>query len=145
MIRLSYGWYVMLADLALILFMVTAQAVHDGEAHMPAGNPLPAEGEPVAIYRTGNGAPPLRQWLAAEAQDQRLRLTVIARYTGADAEEAALAAARLAADAGDNRARVVIEPGDRQELLAVLAYDQGPTGWHGDCSARASKENSRCK
>lgn len=144
MIRLSYGWYVMLADLALILFMVTAQAVHDGEAQQLAGSPLPAEGEPVAVYRPGNGAPPLRQWLAEEAQDQRLRLTVIARYTGPDAQEAALAAARLASDAGGNQTRVVVEPGQRQELLAVLAFDQVPAGWHGDCNALASKENTRC-
>lgn len=146
MIRLSNGWYVMLADLALILFMVTAQAVHEGDTVPVAGNPLPAEATPIGIYRPGNGAPDLRQWLAAAGRDERMRLTVIARHTGDDSAAAARAAAALAHDAGEgSRARIVVEPADKDEVLAVLAYDRAPAGWHGDCNAPSSKENVQCE
>jgi hypothetical protein len=163
MIRFSNGWAIPLADLALILFMVTAQAVHEGDlgdlggsapsasAHPVAGNPLPAEGQPLAIYRAGNNAPPLRQWLARQGADDRAQLTIIAHHSGADMAAAVAAATTLAAAAGQGaHARIVVEPGAPGEVLAVLAYDRAPaaapTGWHGDCKAGTmnSRKDTRC-
>ena len=56
----SKGWQVIIADLALILFMVTAAAMKRGREDL-ASDPLPVRGEPVAIYREAKGAPPVRQ------------------------------------------------------------------------------------
>ena len=71
-VRAGSGWQTVLADISLILFMVTAaalsQAEEDGKAarRQAAGNvtPLSPHGEPLAVYRAGDGAPPLAQWRA---------------------------------------------------------------------------------
>lgn len=128
MIRLGTGWYITLADLSLILFMVTASAVQEDAEQAVRASPLPAEGEPVAVYRAGAGAPPLRDWLAAQGADDRLRLTIIARHGGADAAPVAAAAAAMAREGGKQaaQARIVIEPGPATEVLAVLSYDLAP-------------------
>lgn len=140
MSRLGSHWYITLADLSLILFMATASAVHEDASQTVQANPLPAEGEPVAVYRAGADAPPLRQWLASQGQDDRLRLTIIAHHAGADVAVAAQQAAALAAQAGPQgaEARIVVEGGAAAQVLAVLSYDRAPA-WHGDCRASANQ------
>ena len=86
------GWQTILADLSLILFMVTAAALanssdgpigNDSDAHpkavKPAAPPPPIlpvlRAEPVAVWRPAAGAPGLREWLAEVARDPRLRRT----------------------------------------------------------------------
>lgn len=153
MIRLGSNWYITLADLSLILFMVAGHAVTEDGVGAPGpdqvqGNPLPAEGEPVAVYRVAAGAPPLRQWLDSVGQDDRLLLTIIGHHAGPDAAEVTAQAAALAAQAGQQGtgARILVEPGPADELLAVLSYDRPDDGakvatgkWHGDCSAGPGK------
>ena len=116
--RAGSGWQTVLADLSLILFMITAAAASELPAAAPAQKvpALPALGEPVAVWREGPGAPPLRDWLARTAPDQRLRLTIMA------APEQAQAAMALAAEAG-RPARVLLEPGAGLPS-ATLTYDQ---------------------
>ena len=134
----------MLADLALILFMVTAAAMgqpppravprapHHAET-TPAPGPI---GEPVAVWRLGPGAPPLGQWLATQQADPRLALTITVRYgTGRYApggQAAALARAGvLAREAGamGREARLVVEAATGAEVVATLAFDRsdGPS------------------
>ena len=132
--KLSRSWQVIIADLALILFMVTAAAMKRDREEL-ANDPLPVRGEPVAIYREAKGAPPVRQWLADQAPDARQRLTIVARHTPGRADEAATAALALAAEAG-TPARIVIEPSSRNEALAVLAFDRGGN-WHADCTGNS--------
>ena len=62
-------WQMGSASLALILFMVAAAAAQH-EARR-AAEFVPAAGQPLAVYRPGNGAPPLKRWLADEAPDAR--------------------------------------------------------------------------
>ncbi len=121
--RAGSGWQTVLADLSLILFMVTASAVSQAPPDPPpaaAARPepavLPALGEPVALWRAGQGAPALAEWLAASAPDPRLRLTIMA------APDQAPAALDLARNAG-RPARVLIEPG-ATGIVAALTYDQ---------------------
>lgn len=137
------NWQTIIADLALILFMVTAAAMGSNTREPPA-NPLPAEGEPLAIYRPHPQAPPLGDWLAAQAPDERQQLTVIGRYRDGDAQSAADAALRLAADAEMRgvRSRIVLEPAESSDLLAVLAFDS-PADWHGDCNAAGTNGATR--
>ena len=120
--RSGSGWQTVLADLSLILFMITAAAVSEGPAK-PAPPPpapllvLPALGEPVAVWRAGPDAPALRAWLAQNAADPRLRVTIIAPDSAA---EAALA---LSKSAG-RPARVLLEPGVSGTPMVTLTYDQ---------------------
>lgn len=118
------GWQVVLADLSMILFMITAAAVADAPPEpqaKPAARPVtgvPALGEPVAQWRAGAGSPPLGEWLRAESADPRLRLTIMASL---DDAPAALALAR---EAG-RPARVVLDAQGGGPPLAALTYDQG--------------------
>lgn len=133
------GWELILADLALILFLVTLAALasfpEGGRANdasetgaSETGGSETGAGETgglgagdtarqarfapsQALYRPGPGAPPLAQWLARQAPDPRATLTIYARHTGAD-EAASWAKARaLAQEARGARVavRVVIE------------------------------------
>lgn len=117
--RAGSGWQTVLADLSLILFMMTAAAASELPAAAPAQTVavLPALSEPVAVWRAGAEAPRLRDWLARTGPDPHLRLTIMA------APEQAQAALALAAEAG-RPARVLLEPGTGSPS-ATLTYDQG--------------------
>jgi hypothetical protein len=127
--RLSFGWQTTIADLALILFMVTAAGSRAQEQRPAVAESVespPAQGEPLAVYRSQAGAPPLSAWLAEQAPDRRQRLTIVARYAPGDAATAARAALDLAREAGTGggSARIVLEPGTGLAVLATLAFDQ---------------------
>lgn len=139
MTRAGSGWQYVLADLSLILFMVTAAALASAEdpptAPKPAGTaktsgaaagdqPLSPQGEPLALYRAAPGAPPLGQWLRDQSADARQQLTIVAQYRPGEQSEALSRAETLARDAGEAgmRARIVIEPG-QGGATAALAFD----------------------
>lgn len=137
--RAGTGWQYLLADLSLILFMVTAaalaQSIDDpGKSGVAALSPT---SEPVAFYRAGAGAPPLDEWLQSQSVDARQQLTIIAHYAPGKQAEALAQADTLSRQAGEagTRARIVIEPGNGG-TTATLAYDvpQAPVaqGLQGD-------------
>ena len=118
--RAGSGWQTVLADLSLILFMITAAAVAKTPARSAAPSLplLPALGSPVAVWSAAPGGPALTAWLAHNAADPRLRLTIVA--------PPAAAQAALALGAASGRpARVLIEPGMQGPPIATLTYDQG--------------------
>jgi hypothetical protein len=121
--RAGSGWQTVLADLSLILFMVTASAVAqaDGSAR---GAPSSPRAEPLAFYVPGKDAPPLGQWLAEQGSDGRQVLTIVASYRPGERADAVAQAATLAAGVRDAAVpvRVVVEPGEG-EVHATLAYD----------------------
>lgn len=134
--RTAASWQTSLADLSLILFMISAAAISRQQGHLrqekqvqarsreaPASSP---EGTPLAIYIAGPGAPPLARWLAEQASDPRQRVTVTAPY-GPDPGDMARSlaeAGRLAAEAeaAGHKARIVVEPGPPPARV-VLAFD----------------------
>lgn len=125
-LRAGTGWQYLLADLSLILFIVTAAAlsqVDDGAGAGTAGAVSP-QGEPLAFYRAGPDAPPLGQWLHDQSADTRQQLTIVAQYAPGRQHEAMDHAERLAREAGEagTSARIVIEPG-QGGTSATLAYD----------------------
>ena len=127
------GWQTTLAALALILFMVTAAAMAerpDAADPAAAASPVPARGEPLAIYRSAPGAPPLADWLAEQPHDARQNLTIVARYAAGKSAEMAAAAVALAREAGaaGRSARIVVEPASASELTAVLDFDGRASG-----------------
>ncbi|KRA82871.1 hypothetical protein ASD76_01900 [Altererythrobacter sp. Root672] len=121
---MSVGWQTTMADLALILFIVTAAGI---SSEIQKKDALPVSGEPLAIYSDAEGAPPLSQWLAEQAPDQRQQLSLIVRYEAGHAPEAAEKAIEMARAAGPagQSARIILEQGVKAEALAVLAFDQG--------------------
>lgn len=120
--RMGSGWQTVLADLSLILFMVTATALSDSPAKAPPPAPLalPALGEPVAVWRSEPGGLSLEDWLASQAADPRQRLTLVA--APADGPIMLNRAAQLA-----RPARVLIEPGLSGPPYAALTFDRGET------------------
>lgn len=136
--RAGTGWQAMLADLSLILFMVTAAALAKRPGTPPAPPPPPApatsevaqaseRSQPLAIWIAGPGAPRLGEWLASQAADARQQVTITAKYVPGGQAGAIAEASRLVAEAGAAgvSARIVIEPGEGP-LRAELAYDVPP-------------------
>lgn len=121
--RTGSGWQYALADLSLILFMVTAAALSQAGAKDALVRPSP-QGETLALWQAAPGAPSLRHWLDAQAPDPRQQLTIVARYAAGGQGKALAMASALAATAGEagHRARIVIEPGE-SGVTATLAYD----------------------
>lgn len=125
--RAGSGWQYLLADLSLILFMVTASVLSrtdDAPAAAKAAVPLSPQSEPIAFYRAGEGAPPLGAWLRDQSADARQQLTIVAQYAPGRQADALGKAETLVAEAGAAglRARIVIEPG-ADGASATLAYD----------------------
>lgn len=133
--RVGTGWQTLFADLSIILFMITAAALSQADyehgqklAQVQANVPSPRS-EPLAVYRAGEGAPPLRDWLAAQQRDPRQLLTIVAPY-GAGRQAQALASAETMARDADTMGvavRVLVEPG-AGEPTATLAYDSAVPG-----------------
>ena len=145
------GWQTILADLSLILFMMTAAALAnapDGpmapmaqtpDVKAPAAQPQPKprppvaappvaasqRAEPVGVWSDGPGAPPLAQWLAQQGRDPRLQPTILVHHVRG-ASRAALAQAEALVEAAGPRgaaARIVIEEGPSDSASVLLAYD----------------------
>lgn len=129
-VRTGTGWQTLMADLSIILFMVTAAALSQaGPSKAEGGRAEPApsqRGEPIAVYRSGAGAPPLAQWLDSQPRDERQMLTVVSTYRPGNQADALARATVLAHDAFARGVptRVVVEPGPG-EATATLAYDLG--------------------
>jgi hypothetical protein len=126
-VRVGTGWQTIIADLSMILFMLTASAVarQDPKAHVKGGTPVSApqpapRSEPVAVWIAGEGAPPLREWLSQQPRDSRQQVTITASYAPGAMNEALSKAQALAREAGD--ARVVVEAG-APGMRVVIGYD----------------------
>ena len=139
MIGLRLSWQTLLADLALVLFIITAAAwarsngtrsngMHGRQASVLA-NAMPradaAGSAPLAVYRDGPGAPTLGAWLAQQAPDARQQLTIVTHYTQASAPGLPARIAALLADAraAGTSPRLVIEPGPGG-TSAGIGFDQ---------------------
>ena len=133
--RAGSGWQTLLADLSIILFMVTAATLsqsREGGAKEGGANATPTaspRGEPLAVYRAGAGAPPLSHWLTSQSPDSRQQLSIVAHYGQGKQQVALTEASALLAEAGHAglAARLVVEPGEGG-TVATLAYDAASAG-----------------
>lgn len=130
-LRSAHGWQLILADLSLILFLVTLTALvsssGDG-AGKAASGPYVAPAQ--ALFRKVEGGPDLGEWLSEQAEDPRAALTIIAHYAEADKDaiwQEAQNWAGSAQDAGVS-VRVVITRAETSTIYASLAYDTPDTG-----------------
>lgn len=133
------GWQLILADLALILFLMTLSALPAAEAESgqrladteasernARGLPRPEVAAAQAIYRAVPGGPGLGVWLAAQPRDPRATVTIFAVHAKGGEAKAWARAEALAAEAreGGTRVRTIITAGETEELYASLAYDE---------------------
>lgn len=128
----TQGWLVSLADLSLILFIVTAGAI----ASDKGGNPNPAFGAdgslPLGvaeqIYIDAPGGPPIEDFLARHAHGPAEQLSITGHF--ATGERAAIARrvehlARQAVRAG-HVPRTILQPSARSEVYVHFAHDIEP-------------------
>ncbi|GAA4044876.1 hypothetical protein [Parerythrobacter jejuensis] len=126
MIRIgTSAWQVILADLALILFLTTLAgfvAAREREPVRPRDTVV-AQGH--ALFREVDGGTSLTEWLALEAPDPRIRLTIFGRYLAQDRNRVWERASRMAGEANmaGYSPRLIIEPGPSSDVYVVLAYD----------------------
>ena len=142
------GWQFILADLALILFLLALTGL-PLEPDMAAGGqkgdtmlgrmpprpvhalaqpnpaPSPAVAPAQALFRPVSGGPRLADWLATQPADPRTTLTIFARHARGKEQAAWRAAEALAGEAAVSgiAIRTIIAAGDEDDLYASLAFD----------------------
>jgi hypothetical protein len=141
--RGGHGWQLILADLALILFLLTLSALPAAEAetgqHVAARaareetdreEPHPEIAPAQALFRPVPGGPELGAWLAGQTPDPRTTLTIFATHAPGGEAEAWARAETLAAEArgAGARVRTIIMAGKEPDLYASLAYDAQVAG-----------------
>ncbi|MEM7690062.1 MAG: hypothetical protein AAF291_13660 [Pseudomonadota bacterium] len=128
--RNANSWQLILADLALILFLSSAAALSAGAEEEDAPHVSAASPSPIApsqaLYRPGPGLPSLGEWLAQQPRDPRAALTIVAQHQPGQEEQAWSDARSMAATARSMgvRARVIIREGEVRAIHASLGYDQ---------------------
>jgi hypothetical protein len=137
--RAGHGWQLILADLALILFLLTLSALPAAEAESgqrladtdarekeAEGASKPEVAPALALFRPIAGGPSLGAWLGEQAPDPRATLTIFATYAEGGEAAAWQDAQSLAAEARASGARVrtIITAGAEADVYASLAYDE---------------------
>ena len=131
------SWQLILADLALILFLVTSAALTQSSGATDSVDPAidqqgdqpeaPAKlASAQSLYRGEPGLLSFGQWLAEQPLDPRASLTIVAQHTGTDKDQAWADARDMATTASTFglRSRVIIREGSRYDVHASLAFDQ---------------------
>lgn len=142
-VRGGQYWQTLLADLALILFIVSASSLdkeymaerdgveQDGTEHIgdvQAGVVAATQNAlSLSIWRNVANSPPLGEWLEYQLEDPRMSLVITAEYAGEDRSAAWSAASNLAsqADVAGVKSRIEMRPGDAGLASVSLEYDGG--------------------
>lgn len=134
------GWQMILADLALILFLLTLSALPAAEAETgrqlatravqektarETARPRAEIASAQALFRPVAGGPSLGAWIASQAPDPRATLTIFATHPAGGEADAFARAKALAAEAraAGARVRTIITAGQEADVYASLAYD----------------------
>jgi hypothetical protein len=126
-----HGWHFILADLALILFLLTLTAL-PVDAEVPGTRrkearaaPQPQIAPAQALFRPVAQGQSLAAWLAGQPRDARATLTIFARHPAGGELQAWQAAQALAQEAAASgvAVRTIIARGAEADLYASLAYD----------------------
>lgn len=124
------GWQTTTADLALILFLITAQAVREEPspaAHTPPaaqeGAELPLASSALARHNPAPGES-VEEWLRASVTDERQVATISVSYTPGTRAVALAEGARLLGEAetAGVAARLVAMPDTRDETVIAVDY-----------------------
>jgi len=130
------GWLVPFADLALILFVITAtglaNAVSKQEIEMPDGEVLAqgiGEGVATSVFIDSAGAPPLREWLLRHQLGEGEQLTLLCQYDGATTRRDVVVRCDALAEeaiALGRQPRLIVEEAAQQQVIAYFAHDRDP-------------------
>ncbi|MEM6474907.1 MAG: hypothetical protein AAF687_01940 [Pseudomonadota bacterium] len=128
-IRTPAAWQMILADLALILFLVAMLAVNEDaefREESESDPELPAIVPIQALYRPGEGAPDIDEWLEQQSPDPRMTLTIVATHRAGAGEEMWERAQALAGPARSTgmAVKVVLREGEASDLYASLGFDE---------------------
>ncbi len=129
-LRSNHGWQLILADLSLILFLVTLTALVRSSSEDEKELGVDAYVAPAqALFRQVDGGPTLADWLSEQPDDPRATLTIIAQHAANDRDTVWQAAQALAQSVQGSGVpvRVVIAGADKSDLYASLAYDTPAT------------------
>ncbi len=135
----GHGWQLILADLALILFLLSLSAplamreeepdallrIAERTQMRPAGTKPVTVAAAQAIFRSVPGGPSLGEWLSSQPRDPRATLTIFARYRSADEAATWVSVRAWAAEATQLGVptRIIITAGSESDLYASLAFD----------------------
>lgn len=118
------GWQVILADLSMILFLVTGAALSRDRPDISSDRMITL-GAAGAVFR-GDQGQSLAPWLDERVHDPREMLTITGRYAPGErhlieneVEDAATAAERRGV-----HFRTIVEPGRETDLVAIFAFDR---------------------
>lgn len=121
--RGALGWQTIVADLALILFMITASTQRGDPPRLEKSVevPLPA----VAKWRADQTGPTFQQWIADLPVDPRATLVIRASYSDSRREETWAIAQARATEAKTRFTRVRTELVESRDttISAVIVYD----------------------
>jgi len=133
-LRTSSSWQTLMADLTLILFLVTAQAVatneeppEEKEATAPntsdAEAQVPISSSALAVHRPSTGDD-IGDWLATTVTDERQMATISITYAPDRRIEALIEGERLLAEAADAgvAARLIAMPDTKDETLISVDF-----------------------
>lgn len=128
MMRGYAGWLVSLADLSLILFIVTGSALTTDVVSPVSVEGRSAKGIPAAVHVDASDAPPLVEMLAAHPLSAGEQLTIEGHYAPGERASVAMRAERLAqqAIAVGVEPRVILQPSHRTAVVALSAHDRAP-------------------
>lgn len=144
-VRAGSGWQTTMADLALILFLITAQAVREegtrqaepekAVAATETNGKAPEAEAALALHKPARGES-MRGWLLATVTDQRQVATITVSYTKGQRAAALAEGGRLLdeAEAVGVAARLIAMPDARDET--VIAVDFLRDGENGTNLAR---------
>lgn len=120
------SWHIAFADIALILFLLTATALARQEDLARQG--IPASGTASAIFDASKRDEDFVGWLSENVTDSRQTVTITLHHSGSLSASQFHEAAALANKAAAHNIpyRIVIERADKDRLLAVLAFDGSP-------------------
>ena len=126
-LRSASSWQTITADLALILFLVTAQGV--GKEPIPSrqsedrAEQVPVHAAELGVYRPATGEP-VGEWLAATVTDERQVATVYIDYAPGNRGPAFAEGVRILEEAESTgvQARLIAKPGARDAVLITVSY-----------------------
>ncbi len=125
-------WLIPLADLSLILFIITAVTLsaqpEPSEAQVPQPVGSFAQGVPASVYVDLRGGPTLGQWLTDYQPGSGEQLTVEGYFIPAERDLIAARAEQLAQQAleGGFQPRVILQPAAQSQVQALFAADANP-------------------
>lgn len=132
-LRAASGWQTVTADLALILFLITAQAVREPpvpsqeetevEVEADTEEPAPVTSSALALHKPAPGES-VQEWLRATVTDERQVATISIGYAPGQREEALVEGERLLgeAEAAGVAARLIAMPNSSDDILVSVDY-----------------------